>query len=258
MSRPPARPVRGLRPLAAALAAVAAVGLTAGCGAGQLSQTARKQSSVAGVNTAIGRIQIRDALVAYPETDNAWPVGSDVPVRLRLVNDGSSADQLVGASAENVASVAFRNLSASPSASPIPSNPPTGSPTAEPSPSVSGGPSPAPSAGTASPDAGIVPTNPQTTAPLPTASSPVPRATVVPPGQSLPLTLPPVSLVTLDTGQPQLVLTGITESLSSGDNVRVTLRFRDAGEITLTLPVSPPASPGPRVSLTHAEGSEEE
>lgn len=84
----------------AALVVVSSVAVLAlaGCGAGQVTQTDTQVAAVNGASADIKGIAIRDALLAYPEqssSDGSYPKGSDVPVRLTIVNDGPVADTLV-------------------------------------------------------------------------------------------------------------------------------------------------------------------
>lgn len=168
------------RVVALAVAAAAAVP-AAGCGAGQVSQTARMEAVTPGVNVTRGDIAVRNALVAFPPQGVVWPAGSAVPLELRLVNSGGTDDALVDA--------------ASPAAEAV-------------------------------------------------------RITAPRSGQALlTLPLPARTLVELAPGRLQLVLVGLTEPLRSGDLVAVTLRFAQAGTVTLRLPVEPPRTPLPRTSL---------
>jgi copper(I)-binding protein len=73
--------------------------LLAGCGAGQQAQTSEQTSAVAGANTQVGNIAIRNAEIAYPDTipasANVYPVGGTAPVEMVIVNQGTAADRLV-------------------------------------------------------------------------------------------------------------------------------------------------------------------
>ncbi|SHN00467.1 copper chaperone PCu(A)C [Cryptosporangium aurantiacum] len=237
------------------LGLVGAFALT-GCSAGQVAETALKVPSIPGVDAHAGDIAIRNALVAFPSQGYDWAAGSDVPLSLRLINNGETADRLVSASSDLASSVELQVVpegaqateaphspsapvseTVSPSAGGTPSpgeETPSGAVvTGTPSPTLSGGvPSPAPSRGTA----------PAVESPIPTAS----------PGPTLPLELPAQRLVALEAGGPQLVLTSIKEELDAAAVVTVTLNFERAGTIVLQLPFAPPASPLPRESVTHA------
>lgn len=104
---------RNRRP-ARALAGVTAVALTgllvAGCGSGQLSQTAAQVAATNGLNTSVGQVDLRDVQVAYPPApagpDALYARGGNAPLRATLVNTGSVADRLVRVSSPAAASVA--------------------------------------------------------------------------------------------------------------------------------------------------------
>ena len=83
-----------------------------------------------------------------------------------------------------------------------------------------------------------------------------------------PIDLPAQTLVDLGGPVPQMVLTGLTNPLSGGETVQLTLTFAQAGVITLGVPVepyaydyatySPPPIPKPTPSAkpkAHASGS---
>jgi copper(I)-binding protein len=98
---PTSRSRASRRPTAIALAGGVALGavLLAGCGAGQQAQTSEQTSAVAGANTQVGNIAIRNAEIAYPDTipasANVYPVGGTAPVEMVIVNQGTAADRLV-------------------------------------------------------------------------------------------------------------------------------------------------------------------
>jgi copper(I)-binding protein len=56
-----------------------------------------------------------------------------------------------------------------------------------------------------------------------------------------PVTLNPYALVDLNGQTPQIVLNGLTNPLSGGGTVKLTLNFTNAGPVTLTVPVEPDA-----------------
>ncbi len=225
-----------------AAAGVGAAALLAGCSAGQITQTAAKGPSIEGVDANVGPIQIRNAIVERPPTGDVWPAGSDVPVRVRIVNEGRTPDTLVAAASPVASAVDLVDLDAtpSPSASASASGSPAGSPA---SPSA-----PAPSAS--------VPGSPAASgSPTPEGSG---SPSASPAASSEPLPLPPGVLVILDTGSAQLVLKDVTTALGAGTLVPVALRFALAGDVVLRLPIEPPAEPKPRTSLTHAEDATKE
>lgn len=105
---------RNRRP-ARALAGVTALALTgllvAGCGTGQLSQTAAQVAATNGLNTSVGQVDLRDVQVGYPQTPASPAVlyarGTNAPLRATLINTGSVADRLVRVSSPFATSVAI-------------------------------------------------------------------------------------------------------------------------------------------------------
>lgn len=89
----------------AAVAAMAAT-LLAGCGAGQVAQTA-EQASSSGAAGEVGTLQIRDAVITYAGPvpgDSVYLPGQDAPLQMTIVNNATTrvddppADHLVGVS----------------------------------------------------------------------------------------------------------------------------------------------------------------
>jgi copper(I)-binding protein len=66
----------------------------------------------------------------------------------------------------------------------------------------------------------------------------------------------PGCLLSLGDATQQPVLVKAKKDLLTGDMVTVKLTFEKAGEITLTLPIAPPTSPLPRVTVP-LEGEED-
>ncbi len=69
-----------------------------GCGAGQITQTDNQVSAVGGASGNAGNtIALRDVLIPYPHNQQGtYPAGSAVPVLLTIINQESSADELIG------------------------------------------------------------------------------------------------------------------------------------------------------------------
>jgi copper(I)-binding protein len=75
-----------------------------------------------------------------------------------------------------------------------------------------------------------------------------------------PVSVSPSSSVLLTGPEPELVLNGLTRSLTGGQTVQITLTFANAGKVLLEVPVepdafyndalSPPASPSPSATAT--------
>ncbi|MGH3544805.1 MAG: hypothetical protein ACRDPW_02580 [Mycobacteriales bacterium] len=220
-----------------------ALALLAGCGAGQITQTSGKQTSIGGINADVGEIAIRNAHVVAPPQE-VWESGAAVPISLYLSNFGSAADRLM-----SVSSSAAQKMVMLPTDAPLPAS--------------------QPSEGAVP---GTVPNQPTT----PTSSLKTPKPGVAanpavsPPTRWQPLAIPTDGMMMLSADGSEadstprspaasrpgyVVLMGITQQLRSGDTVTVTLRFATAGEITLELPVSVPATPRPRApsEAEHAE-----
>lgn len=68
----------------------------AGCGAGQLTQTAAQQAAVTGAAGDAGEISLRDVRFPYPaDPTSRYPVGASVPLLATIINHGDEADELV-------------------------------------------------------------------------------------------------------------------------------------------------------------------
>jgi copper(I)-binding protein len=76
------------------LAVVVAL-LSAGCAAGQDAQTAGEKPSLDGVNASVGTIDLRGVMLEPPSgTTSFYPSGSDVALKLVIVNNAQQDDQL--------------------------------------------------------------------------------------------------------------------------------------------------------------------
>jgi periplasmic copper chaperone A len=93
----------GRRIVLAGIAAGVAV-LTAGCGAGQIAQTAEEQPGVPGAQAAVGPIQLHNITVAYPN-GGVYRVGSTARLNFVIANTGAKADQLVSVSSGSAKTV---------------------------------------------------------------------------------------------------------------------------------------------------------
>jgi copper(I)-binding protein len=91
MRAPVTAAVRIVACCAAALALV-------GCGAGQITQTDSQVAAVDGTYGNVGNsIALRNVLIPYPPNQTGtYPIGAAVPVLFTIINQGDSADELVG------------------------------------------------------------------------------------------------------------------------------------------------------------------
>ena len=89
-----ARVIAAVRIVACCAAALALVG----CGAGQIAQTDSQVAAVDGTFGNVGNsIALRNVLIPYPPNQTGtYPVGAAVPVLFTIINQGDSADELVG------------------------------------------------------------------------------------------------------------------------------------------------------------------
>ncbi|MPY79468.1 MAG: copper chaperone PCu(A)C [Actinophytocola sp.] len=83
----------GRRLAAASLGVV--VAFLASCSSGQITQTATHLAAVNGDGAAVGKLQVSNATLAYPEEGQRfWAEGSDVPVIMTITNNGEKPDTL--------------------------------------------------------------------------------------------------------------------------------------------------------------------
>ncbi|TFV61841.1 hypothetical protein E4P41_09190 [Geodermatophilus sp. DF01-2] len=200
------------------------VALTA-CSAGQVSQTATQEGDELGAETEVGDITLRQIQLAYPD-DGLYETGEDAELQLVIVNAGTEPDTLVGIEGE-----AFDGVVVSGQAAPSPTVP--DSPPATPT----------------TPGA-----TPETTTPSP---SPTPTA-----GTQVDIPIPPRSSVFLGGSDgPTVELADLSEELTTGESIEVTLTFAEAGEVTVPALVSAPDRVLPREDVfdfhEEEEGGEE-
>lgn len=98
------RPSRVVQGVGVALATL----LLAGCSAGQLTWTSTQRSFVGGVSADAGDLAVRDAEIEFGDSAPAavvYPAGATAPLAMHVVNDGATADTLLGASSPVASSV---------------------------------------------------------------------------------------------------------------------------------------------------------
>ncbi len=215
-----------------ALAGLGAAAVLAGCGAGQLAQTANELPGVPGINVNVGQdgaIQLRNIVIQY-NNPVGYPAGGSAPLVVRIFNSGQQPVSLVGVDAPGVATRVALVGGAQP-------------PAATPSPSPSGGAPGSPSAGASASPGGT---------PAPTATPPLVASAPIQ------VPIPPSSYAVLVPGQGQyLLLTGLTKPIVPGQNVDVTFRFSDGTTVTLTVPVDLPPTAAERGSPAPSGGHAE-
>jgi copper(I)-binding protein len=215
----------------------------AGCGSGQVAQTAQEQPTVDGSTAQVGPLAIRYAALEYPNA-GFYEKGSNARLRMVVVNDSISSDALVAVRTNAAAEVTLTgatSAAASDSATPEPaatSAEPTPTPTATGSAAPSDTASGTPSA-SASGSAG----------PSDTAS-----ASATPTEQpAVQVAIPPNGYVSFTGDGPRIELVGLTEKLWPSQPLSVTLVFQKAGEVSMTIAVATPdreVSPAPTVDVS--------
>lgn len=214
MSRPESRTARTRPTRVAALvgAMIGAVAL-AGCGAGQISQTAEQVAAVNGANASAGSIDVRNALVEFNTAAQGaviYPTGSSAPLQMSIVNTGQQPDRLLAASSPVASNVEIIGNAEVPGGHVlVVEGAPAGaaaSPTAE-------------ATGTAIP----TPTPAPATPAAPTAASPTAAAS--------------------GTRTASVVLTNLRQDLQVGPTYPVVLTFERAGDVRVPVPVGNPGIP---------------
>jgi copper(I)-binding protein len=218
------------------------------CSAGQVPQTATQNRDKVGPEAAVGDLVMRQITLAYPQ-DGLYAQGDDAELRMAIVNSDTEADTLVGIEGE-----AFDGVVVSGQATASPAVP--GSPSAAP-----GSPSAAPATTPAAPT--TPGTTPQTTAPgaptTPGATPSVPAAPSTPTASSeVDIPIPARSTVFLGgAGGATVELADLSEELTAGQSIEVTLTFERAGEVTVQALVATPERVLPREApfdFHHEEG----
>jgi copper(I)-binding protein len=199
----------------------------AGCGAGQISQTATQQAAVNGASGSAGPIAIRDAQLAPPsDPQGVYQPGSTARLIVTIVNTGLSDDTLVKVTSPAVESITIDGSADGTKVLPggfavssgVDSDDMTG--------------------GQAGDTASVVPTTaPETTTSSATVSPGTPSESAKPSGSS---TAPvPPGKVRIDLVQIKSINGG---PLRAGMTIPLTFYFAHAGQVTLPqVPIGAPA-----------------
>lgn len=207
----------------------------AGCGAGQVSQTAVQSPTVDGISAQVGSMSIRNVALEYP-TQGLYAKGSDARLRMIIANDGIDGDTLT-AVRSNVSSDVTITAAASAAAGATPTltaAPPSNTPTA------TGTASGTPTGSVEPPNSSVTGTS--TAGPSDGASgSASPSATSTPTEEpAAQIQIPANGVVSFTGDGPTVELTGLTTQLYPAQTLQVTLVFRKAGQVTMTIAVSAP------------------
>ncbi|WP_027933671.1 copper chaperone PCu(A)C [Amycolatopsis thermoflava] len=192
------------RVVGASVVAVGAALALAGCGAGQITQTNTMLPAVNGAMAQAGKLVLRDAgLVNRNDCQQAYATGSSAPLTLVIANDGTADDELVSVSSANAASATVEGQKAIVAGSKLLIGPATEGESVQ-----------QPESSSAAPSS--------------TQTSPTSSASAGPTGQ-------PTRI-----GHAEVVLQGIKQVVWPGQTIPVTFTFRDAGPVTVNLPIQAP------------------
>jgi copper(I)-binding protein len=215
---------------AAALALGAALVL-AGCGAGQITQTASQQAAVNGTHAQVKDIALRDAAVQYPTSGPGYPAGATPALTLTIVNLGTQDDSLVSVTTEGGQAtiagskdvVAAHSLVIGPDDAVESTNEvQTTSPSA-------------PASSSGAPTSPSTPTGTSSGTGTSTSSTATSTSEVPSSGAAATPTAPE------KVGQATVTLAPLKQPLWPGQVIKVTFVFKNAGPVTVELPVAAPA-----------------
>lgn len=211
------------RVLGAGVLALGAALVLAGCGAGQITQTDSQQPAVNGTYAQVKTIVLRDVAVQYPTSGPGYAVGATPALTLTIVNQGAQDDSLVsvttdagqatlGGSKDIVAghSLVIGPDDAVESTNEVQTTPPSSSSTPT-------------STGTATSSTG-------------TATSSSSSSSAEAPSTSATPTAAPATV-----GKATATLAALKQPLWPGQTIKVTFVFKNAGPVTVELPVAAPA-----------------
>ncbi|MFB9690633.1 hypothetical protein [Amycolatopsis plumensis] len=220
------------RVLGAGVLALGAALVLAGCGAGQITQTSTQQAAVNGTHAQVKNIDLRNAAVQYPTSGPGYAAGATPALTLTIVNRDAQDDSLVSVTTEGGGQATI-----------------AGSKTIVAGHSLVIG-----------PDDAVESTNEvqSTTSGAPSSSS-APTSSATPPGSSSATNSPGNNLTATATsevpssgpaatptapekvGQATVTLAALKQPLWPGQVIKVTFVFRNAGPVTVELPVAAPA-----------------
>ena len=225
--------------------AVASTVALAGCAAGQVAQTAYQANSATGATVTVNGIAVRDAQIAYPESEGGpetaalYRAGGTAPVEGHIINQGTQDDRLVSASSPIAGSVTVAGQTDLPAGTVmVIGNPSSAGGQTAPGSAAPSAESPIGSPGASS---SAAPTNsasqPADTSPTGSASASgeAPAAGLQP--------APALGALEPSTRFAQVELTGLREDIQAGLSYELVLTFERAGQVRVMLPVGYPASP---------------
>ena len=245
---------RALRAATMGVLLLSPIALSA-CSAGQVTQTATQERDKTGAQAQVGDITLRGGQLASP-SGGSYESGDDAELQLAIVNGGTEDDTLISVDGKGFSSaeISRSSSSSSGSSSSGSSSSSAGSTsagsTSAGSTSASSTPASPSASGSASPTTGAAPTSgsaPATTTGSATSSSPGITTSSSPAGLQQ-IDIPAGQAVFLGGDQYTVTLTDLSDGLTPGQFLQVTLTFEKAGEVTIPVTVANPTSSVPRSS----------
>lgn len=213
---------------------IAATLFTSACAAGQQAQTADQKPTLDGTEASVGDLKLRGLVIEAPKSATSYAAGSNVPVKLVLVNTGQRSDTLTSITSSAIAGwgsyasaadAAAVQAAASSSAAPPPASPST--------------PSPASSSASAA-KTRPAKTNPAKTSPAQLSPATSPSSSAVLPSPQRSITVPAGSRVSwgVPDSKTALLLLGLTKRGYPGTAVTLKFTFQRAGSVTVLVPIA--------------------
>ena len=213
---------RALRAATMGVLLLSPVALSA-CSAGQVTQTATQERDKSGAQAQVGDITLREGQLVSPR-GGSYDRGDDAELQLAIVNGGTEDDTLVSVDGKGFSSAEISSGSSS-------------------SASSSSG-----SSGSAGSSSSAAPTSSSAAASTPTSSTPTSSAPTSSSSGVQEITIPAGQTIFLGGDRYTVTLTDLSESLTPGQYLEVTLTFEKAGEVTIPVSVANPTSSLPRRS----------
>jgi copper(I)-binding protein len=205
---------------------ISAAALVAGCGAGQITQTATQVAAVNGASGTAGAIAVRDAQLAFPSSANKYySRGDNASVIVTIANSGATADTLTSVSSPAFKSATITGTRTIAAHSAVSSGKDVDD---DPAPSVTS------SAPTSSPSATATTTSSASTSSSATSTTATTTTATTTTTAGAPLPI----------GTIRVVLTGLTlDRLTPGQTVEVRFTFAASGDIVVKLPIGATTDP---------------
>ena len=217
---------RALRAATMGVLLLSPVALSA-CSAGQVTQTATQERDKTGAQAQVGDITLRQGQLLSPSGGGTYDRGDDAELQLAIVNGGPEDDTLVSVDGKGFSSAEISSSGSSGSSSSGSSSSLSGSAS-----SSSAGAVPTSESASATTSASSTATSSAPTSSAPSSSS----------GGTQEITIPAGETVYVGGDQYTITLTDLSESLTPGQYLEITLTFEKAGEVTIPVSVANPTS----------------